>query len=177
MPSRDSWCTEGAELTSRLAGLVPVGVAFEHIGSTSVPGLAAKDCIDVMVVVADLMAPEIGSAMRDAGFRERPEPWNHNEVTYGWTFPKRVFAPPMGARSCNVHVRLAGGANVRYALLFRDFLRAHAHQAAAWGRFKTELAASVPDLMRYGQIKAPALDVLMFAAETWAGETCWMPTA
>jgi hypothetical protein len=43
----------------------------------------------------------------------------------------------------------------------------------AWGAFKQRLAITVPDLMDYGQIKAPATDILMAAAERWAAETGW----
>jgi GrpB-like predicted nucleotidyltransferase (UPF0157 family) len=60
---------------------------------------------------------------------------------------------------------------VRYALLFRDYLRADHAARAAWGAFKQRLATSVPDLMDYGQIKAPATEILMAGAERWAGET------
>ncbi|HEX8346353.1 MAG TPA: GrpB family protein [Actinoplanes sp.] len=78
-----------------------------------------------------------------------------------------------GARVCNVHVRESRGGNARYALLFRDFLRADDGVRLAWGAFKQRLAISVPDLLDYGQIKAPATDVLMAAAERWAVESGW----
>lgn len=84
-----------------------------------------------------------------------------------------MFAPPPGARRCNVHVRENGGANARYALLFRDYLRANATARDAWGAFKQRLALSVPQLPDYGQIKAPATDVLMEGAERWAADTGW----
>jgi hypothetical protein len=41
------------------------------------------------------------------------------------THPKRVFGPPVGGRSVNIHVREVHGATARYALLFRDFLMAN----------------------------------------------------
>jgi hypothetical protein len=44
-----------------------------------------------------------------------------------------------------------------------------------WGAFKRRLAASVPDLADYGQIKAPATEILMGAAERWAAATGWTP--
>jgi dephospho-CoA kinase len=59
------------------------------------------------------------------------------------------------------------------ALLFRDYLRADDAARRAWGAFKQRLALSVPDLLDYGQIKAPATQVLMRAAERWAAETGW----
>jgi dephospho-CoA kinase len=38
----------------------------------------------------------------------------------------------------------------------------------SWATFKQRLSASVPDLLAYGQIKAPATDILMAAAERWS---------
>ena len=70
-------------------------------------------------------------------------------------------------------MRLSGGPNARYALLFRDYLRADEVARNGWGAFKQRLAVSVPDLMDYGQIKAPATEVLMAGAERWAAETGW----
>lgn len=107
------------------------------------------------------------------GFRCRPEPWNRAEISGGRTCSKLVFAPPAGDRACNVHLRQADGANTRYALLFRDYLRADEAARRAWGAFKQRLAQSVPDLTDYGQIKAPATEILMAAAERWAAEAGW----
>jgi GrpB-like predicted nucleotidyltransferase (UPF0157 family) len=56
---------------------------------------------------------------------------------------------------------------------FRDYLRADETARQAWGAFKTRLAASVPDLADYGQIKSPATEVLIRAAEMWAARTGW----
>nr|WP_237308382.1 GrpB family protein [Streptomyces sp. SAT1] len=72
-----------------------------------------------------------------------------------------------------MHLREAGGPNVRFALLFRDHLRADDTARCSWGAFKRRLAQSVPDLADYGQIKAPATEVLMGTAELWAAETGW----
>jgi dephospho-CoA kinase len=72
-------------------------------------------------------------------------------------------------------VRLRGAPNARFALLFRDYLRADAAAREAWGAFKRRLAQSAPDLFDYGQIKAPATQVLMIAAERWAADVGWSP--
>jgi hypothetical protein len=89
------------------------------------------------------------------GYRCRPEPWNRTEMSSRVACRKLVFAPPSGARLCNVHIREDGTPNARYALLFRDYLRADDSARQAWGAFKKRLAVSVPDLADYGQIKAP----------------------
>ena len=169
-----SWATDFEVLAAKLAAaLEDVAIAIDHVGSTSVPGLAAKDCIDVQVQVATLDEPRIVARFTAIGFRCRPEPWNRCELSAGEHHRKLVFAPPAGAPPGNVHVREHGGANARYALLFRDFLRADDNARQAWGAFKQRLAISVPDLLNYGQIKAPATEVLMAAAERWAADTGW----
>ena len=98
----------------------------DHIGSTAVPGLAAKDCIDIQVRVDDLDGKPILSVFDMIGFRLRPEPWNRVEMTAGKRWPKLVFAPPIGERASNVHVRETASATTRRNLLVRDFLRADA---------------------------------------------------
>lgn len=175
LPYREAWAAEGAALTATLRALLPAAVSVDHIGSTSVPGLAAKDCLDVMIQVRDLDTARIGTALEPLGYRRRPEPWNQQETSYGTPCRKQVYAPPAGARSCNIHVREHSGPNVRYALLFRDYLTASPGAARAWGQFKTRLARNVTDLADYGQIKAPAQDILMLLAEQWAHDDHWHP--
>jgi dephospho-CoA kinase len=171
---RPSWPVEFDVLAAEIGGALGSDVVgIDHVGSTSVPGMAAKDCIDVQVQVMIIDEPRIVGMFDSIGFRCRPEPWNRVETSAGRQHHKLVFAPAVGARSCNVHVREAGGGNARYALLFRDFLRADAGARGAWGAFKQRLAIAVPDLMDYGQIKAPATDVLMAAAERWAADAGW----
>ena len=84
-----------------------------------------------------------------------------------------MLAPPEGERPSNIHVRSAGSANERYALLFRDYLCADSAARHAWGNFKVRLAHIAPDLQAYGQVKDPATDVVIRAAEAWASETGW----
>jgi dephospho-CoA kinase len=169
-----SWPVEFDALAAELREALGEGVVgIDHVGSTSVPGLAAKDCIDVQVRVAMIDEPQIVALFGAIGFRCRPELWNRSEVSAGREYRKLVFAPPAGARSCNVHVRECAGGNARYALLFRDYLRADGEARQAWGAFKQRLAISVPNLMDYGQIKAPATEILMAAAERWAADSGW----
>jgi dephospho-CoA kinase len=168
-----AWPEEFAKLAAELSALLgSLALAVEHTGSTSVSGLAAKDCIDVMVLVSSVSDDRLVPLFEGAGFRCRPEPWNRVEVTYGASYPKLVFAPPVGGRRSNVHVRERTAA-ARYTLLFRDFLRADARARDGWGAFKLRLAQSVTDIYDYGQIKAPATQVLMTAAERWAASTKW----
>jgi GrpB-like predicted nucleotidyltransferase (UPF0157 family) len=148
----------------------------DHVGSTSVPGLAAKDCIDVQVEVRAFDEGLISGRFAEIGFRLRPEPWNRVENTPAGPGPKLVFAPPVGERASNIHVLAAASEAVRCKLLFRDFLRANDTARDAWGGFKQRLALMATDLYQYGQAKAGPTQILMIAAEGWASSTRWAPT-
>jgi GrpB-like predicted nucleotidyltransferase (UPF0157 family) len=120
------WPGDFAVLARRIeGGLGVLAVRVDHVGSTSVPGLAAKDCIDVQVEVRALDEELIAGCFGRIGFRLRPEPWNQAEATPGGLCPKLVFAPPEGERASNIHVLEAASQAARRKLLFRDFLRAH----------------------------------------------------
>ncbi len=170
------WSTDFDELAETLRRLeLPEVLAIDHIGSTLVPGLVAKDVIDVQVRVSVIDELAIAPGFAAAGFRCRLETWNREEATRQGPEAKLVFAPPPGGRPANLHVRRAGGAGARDALLFRDHLRSTSSARDAWGAFKQSIVDVVPgiDLIGYGRIKQPAWLVLMPAADAWAAETGW----
>ncbi|MGH3783446.1 MAG: GrpB family protein [Pseudonocardiaceae bacterium] len=174
LPYDPGWPRDFITLTSRIeAALGTVAVRIDHIGSTSVPGLVATDCIDLQVRVDNLDEEVIVQLLEQIGFRVRPEPWNRVEVTSGKDWPKLVFAPPVGERASNVHVREVTSDAGRRNLLFRDFLRADDAARNTWGDFKQRLASVVPDIYEYGQVKAAPTEILMIAAENWACRTGW----
>ncbi len=159
-----------AGLRRRLGDAV---VSIDHIGSTAVPGLAAKDVLDLQVTVASLAdADRLAPAFRRAGYVATPYRLDHRpagDPSDPGLWEKRLWQAPPGRRRVNVHVRVAGWPNQRYALLFRDYLRAHPRAAAAYARLKRELAARVgDDLAAYTEVKDPACDLIAVAAEDWA---------
>lgn len=171
LPYQSGWADQAADLIAGLRRVVVDAVSIEHIGSTSVRGLAAKPCIDLMIVVTDLGDPQLEIDLTEAGFRRRPEPWNNSETADGRTWPKMVFAPPIGGPNCNIHIRPDGSAPTRRARLFRDYLLANPDKVDIWSDFKTAIAAVGVDLASYGQIKAPAWSLLMECAEHWADDS------
>jgi len=68
---------------------------------------------------------------------------------------------------------VAGRANQRYALLFRDYLRAHSATAESYAELKQRLAKYLADAETYPEVKDPAVDLIYWAAEEWAGVTRW----
>jgi GrpB-like predicted nucleotidyltransferase (UPF0157 family) len=178
---RDDWPQAYDELEARLAPTVaPWAGRIDHIGSTSVPGLAAKDIIDIQVTVAQEgdLDPTI-DALTAAGWV--PSPYQRDHVAPGapeddaqWV--KRLVTTPPDERRANVHIRVADRANQRYALLFRDYLRARPDTAEAYSRFK-QLAAELVTggAGDYTDLKDPVCDLIYLPAEEWAGSTGWRP--
>ena len=177
---RPVWPEQFADLgrivREALGGLA---LRIDHIGSTAVPGLAAKDVIDIQVT-ARTLTRALDEAVGAAGY-ERIADIAQDHLPPGgpvepeqWT---KWFYNQRGAeRRVNLHVRVAGRANQRYAVLFRDYLRANSAAAAAYGRVKVELARHHPDDEdAYYAIKDPVCDILMAGAEVWAATVGWAP--
>ena len=142
------------------------------------PGLAAKDRIDIQITVAAL-DPSVEGAMESIGYRNWTE-YGRDHAPPGFEgsgneWAKWLFAAPQEQRPTNTHMRIAGRANQRYALLFRDFLRAHADYAEAYARLKRALADGLADPATYPDVKDPAVDLIYLAAEKWATSSRWEP--
>jgi GrpB-like predicted nucleotidyltransferase (UPF0157 family) len=154
---------------------------IDHIGSTSVPGLAAKDILDMQVTVGT--EPELDDVverMVAANWELRPPRRDHpvpGLPAEDLQWVKRLLVEPMYRRRVNLHVRVTGRANHRYALLFRDYLRSHPATAAAYGEFKRRAAALLPteSIADYSDLKDPVCDLIYLPAEEWAARTGWTP--
>ncbi len=177
VPYRSAWSDAFAALGARLRAAVGERVlAIHHIGSTSVPGLAAKDVLDVQITVGDLEEP-LSEALVSLGFDPRPHLIDHcppGMTLAARELEKRVYRHD--APRINLHVRAEGRFNQRYALLFRDYLRAVPMAAHAYGEIKCQLARYFPqDVDAYYDIKDPVCDALMAGAFEWARATGWAP--
>ena len=158
-----------------------LALRIDHIGSTSVPGLAAKDVIDTQITVVDERAMnEAAERLDRAGWSVTRAVMTDHIAPGGppdareWV--KRFGREPPDHRRVNLHIRIAGRANQRYALLFRDYLRAHPTAAAAYAAFKRRAAALLPnDLNAYADLKDPVCDLVYLPAEDWAARTAWTP--
>jgi len=114
------------------AALGDRAVQVEHVGSTSVPGLAAKPIIDIVLVVADSAdEPSYVPDLEGAGYvlRIREPDW----------FEHRLFKGP--DTNVNLHVFSRDCSEVQVMLYFRDWLRTHDDDRELYGRAKRELAA------------------------------------
>jgi GrpB-like predicted nucleotidyltransferase (UPF0157 family) len=117
-PYKPAWPNEFETIrASLLAILGPFALRIDHIGSTAVPGLGAKDVIDIQVTVQAL-TPEVKDRLIQAGYEYWPT-ITQDHVPVGQAadpklWAKFLFNQPKGQRRANVHVRIDGNPNQRY---------------------------------------------------------------
>jgi dephospho-CoA kinase len=170
-----TWDSDAARLIARLRTAVgPVALRIDHIGSTSVPGLRAKDLIDIQVTVKDLRdAARAAESARDAGFVHVDGEW-FGEDRFGASHPEEVAVDADPGRPTNVNFRPMTAPVWRDALLFRDWLRAHPQERASYEAMKVSLAADgTVGVDRYSEDKMPWIHAGLERAERWATETGW----
>ena len=130
------WSPEWAEQFEEVADVLRTALAdvtsarVEHVGSTSVPGLAAKPILDVDVIVEAADAPAATAALESVGYVHRGD--------LGVTGREAFHAP--GPPRRNVYVCTAGTANVRNHLAVRDVLRTDQDLREAYADVKRALA-------------------------------------
>jgi GrpB-like predicted nucleotidyltransferase (UPF0157 family) len=164
-----AWPERFAELGRELRGeLGEVALRIDHIGSTAVPGLAAKPIIDIQVSVAAFEPLEaFKQPLERLGYQYRAD---NPERT------KRYFREPPGRWRTHVHVRRAGSFSEQWALLFRDYLRAHRAVAAEYETAKRSLAIRFrDDRHAYTDAKGPLMWELIRQADEWAQAQGWLP--
>jgi dephospho-CoA kinase len=164
-------------------------VRIDHIGSTAVPGMDAKDVIDMQVTVASLeVADELAEALASVGYVRRPiiadvgkpdarstvAAFDHTVDESLWH--KRLHCSADPGRPTNVHVRVDGWPGQQFALLFVDWLRANPSVQADYLAVKRRVVAEAhADTGAYADAKEPwFLDAYRRAWE-WADTTGWRP--
>ncbi|MEU2607702.1 GrpB family protein [Streptomyces albus] len=164
-----AWPALFAELGSGLRdALGDVAARIDHIGSTSVPGLAAKPVIDIQVSVLSFEPLDAFRVPLEAiGFVYRAD---NPELT------KRYFREAPGQRRTHVHVRLLGSFSQQFPLLFRDYLRCHPSAAAEYAAVKRRWAAEFQsDRHGYVEAKDPFVWDIIRRADAWAQSIGWTP--
>ena len=168
---------------------------IDHIGSTAVPGLDAKDVLDLQVTVDSLdTGDELNEALLAAGYprveritSDVPKPDGRSTVDgfdhsaeessdQEGLWRKRFHASADPGRPTNVHVRVAGRPNQQFALLFRDWLNADEDARHDYLSLKREVAATGhPGTDAYAEAKEPWLLEAYRRAWAWADATNWRP--
>ncbi|WP_028477507.1 dephospho-CoA kinase [Nocardia sp. CNY236] len=182
VPPDLEWPAQAQRLIARLwAACGSAASRIDHIGSTSVPGLPAKDVIDLQITVSDLDAADcLRDALGAAGFPCRPDVTHDDPVplpgstgidTTVWS--KRFHQSADPGRLANVHVRVADSPGQQYALLFRDWLRAEPAVCAEYlavkraGEAEAGAAAGADALEAYLTVKRPWFSAAYPRALAW----------
>lgn len=193
------WSAQAARLLARVrTALGDRVVRAEHVGSTSVPGLPAKDVIDLQVVVADLAVvddPAVRTALEKVGFLVPDRVWHdhdHNDADdhddananananandHPARWPKRILGTGDPGRVVHCHVRPVDSPAWRLALLFRDWWRAEGEERSAYADLKAQHVASGISASDYAQAKEPWFAQAAGRAQAWARRTGWQPEA
>jgi GrpB-like predicted nucleotidyltransferase (UPF0157 family) len=173
------WQEEGLQWAQRVRDILGGDVLdIDHIGSTAVPGLAAKDVIDIQALAYDLdeAQPAI-AALKSAGFLvdvtrrgEEPRPGYPDHAD---CWDRLLFRGPKDERPVILHLREVNTAGARVPLLLRDFLRADDLVRDQYGALKLGLARYVESERGYQAMKQPFVAVTLRLAEAWAERTRW----
>jgi len=142
--------------------LLPLEVfeAVEHIGSTSVPGLAAKPVIDLMA------AADLGAVAAREGDLAR---LGYQRFDTGMPGRLFYFRDENGRRAYQLHVVPAGSWETNNERLFRDHLREHPEDARRYAELKWRLAAEHTDGLAYTRAKTELIQELTDRARAARG--------
>jgi GrpB-like predicted nucleotidyltransferase (UPF0157 family) len=163
-----AWRDRFADWRSRLAAALGATAArIDHVGSTAVPGLAAKPVIDIMISVPDTRdEPSYLPGCLSAGLILRMREEGH----------LLLWPPPASPREVHVHVCDAGRDWGRDELLFRDYLVADAAVRDQYSALKRDLVARWrDDRQAYMEAKTAFVLDALEQARAWAIDSGWSP--
>jgi dephospho-CoA kinase len=194
VPPDPTWPDQARRIVARLkTACGATALRVDHIGSTAVPELDAKDAIDVQVTVESLSAAdELGAALLSAGYprieqitadegkpdaRSTVARYDHSDDPGSWQ--KRVHGSADPGRPTYVHLRVKGWPNQQFALLFVDWLVANPDvrdEYLAVKRRAEQAAAPDEGTATYVAAKEPWFLDAYRRAWAWADASGWQPT-
>src|ERR1700742_2267448 len=179
VPADPTWPDPALRIVTRLkTACGHRALRVDHIGSTAVPGLPAKDVIDIQVTVESLtVADELAEPLLAAGYPRLDhitEDVAKTEETALWG--KRIHASADPGRPTNVHIRVDGWPNQQFALLFVDWLAANPDVRAEYLEVKRQAdSTGGGEVLRYVTAKEPWFLDAYRRAWLWANSTGWRP--
>lgn len=163
IPHDPAWAAQAAAESARLASAIgDTLISIDHVGSTAIPGIAAKPTIDLMPIVRDLAALDARRPHVEAlGYIWRGE----------WGIPGRRYCvrEEQGRRLFHVHCHETGNPEIAGTLVFRDYLRAHPVEAHVYEAQKRAAAAAhSDDSLAYSHAKSDWIKACIARATKWA---------
>ncbi len=191
VPPDPAWADQAQRILNRLRTTCGHrALRVDHIGSTAVADLPAKDVIDIQITVESLaVADELVEPLLAAGYpriehiaedvakndaRSTVDRYDHEDDPALWR--KRIHASADPGRPTNVHIRVDGWPNQQFALLFVDWLAANADARADYLNVKRAAEESGDgDTADYAGVKEPWFLDAYRRAWDWADSTGWKP--
>lgn len=173
----ETWPEQARRIVARLGTTCGHrAVRIDHIGSTAVPDLDAKDVIDIQVTVTSLeVADELAGPLLTAGYprvADITEDVAHSDDKALWQ--KRFHASADPGRPTNVHIRVDGWPGQQFALLFPAWIAANPDERVEYLALKHDAMAAAPaDSGEYADAKEPWLAGAYRRAWAWADQTGW----
>ena len=161
VPYNEKWTKGFDEEKERLKRVFgPEMIAVHHIGSTSIPNMAAKPIIDMLIEVRSIEAvSQFDEQMKANGYMPKGE----NGIA-----GRRYFQKGGNKRTHHVHLYEQGNPAIERHLLFRDYLRAHPSMAKEYAVLKKRLAAQHSDsIKQYMQGKDEWIKAAEENAKRW----------
>jgi dephospho-CoA kinase len=180
-PPDPTWPAQAARLAARIRMAIgDLSARVDHIGSTSVQGLPAKNIIDLQLTVDSLeQADRLAEPLAAAGFprdpdvdRDEPKPYAPDQQD--WL--KRLHKSADPGRLAHLHLRVEGSPGWRLALLLPAWLRADDAARTEYLRLKEDLAkryVADDDTAEYAEAKEPWFTEAATRANEWAERTGW----
>ncbi|MBB2771900.1 MULTISPECIES: dephospho-CoA kinase [Mycolicibacterium] len=173
VPHNPAWAADAQRIVNRIkAAAGGKALRVDHVGSTSVDGLDAKDVVDIQVTVASLEdADEIDGALAAVGYPRIQGVDSDVAHDDSGRWGKRLHGAADPGRPANIHLRVDGWPNQRFALLFPAWLAAHPEVLDEYLQVK-RAALSAPD---YAEAKEPWFAEVYPKALAWAEASDWRP--
>ncbi|AJY76202.1 GrpB family protein [Paenibacillus beijingensis] len=168
-PYNEEWPAIFFELGKRIKEAIgDHAIRVDHIGSTAVPGLAAKPVIDVQISIRDINHFDlVKDGLETIGFRYIQD--NPDRT-------KRYFREQPGMRRTHIHVREHGSWAEQFNLLFRDYLRTHEKEREEYADLKKKLSLIFRNQReQYVEGKTELIWNIMMKASKWSQEIGWKP--
>ncbi|MBC7811778.1 MAG: GrpB family protein [Burkholderiales bacterium] len=160
-----------AERVKLVAALGEHALAIEHIGSTSVEGLAAKPIIDIMIAVRSLADADAHCIQPIVALGYEYCPQFENMMPYRRYF-RRLVPNARIPRGDTHHIHLVEITHPFWQrhLLFRDYVRAHPDVRDAYADLKTGLVARLDDLAQYTDAKTAFIQDIEAKSRAWKAQ-------
>jgi dephospho-CoA kinase len=192
-PADPTWPDQARRIAARIATACGARARrVDHVGSTAIAGLDAKDAIDIQVTVESITAAdEISDSLLSAGYPridritgDVPKPDARSTVQFydrsgdPALWHKRIHGSADPGRPTNVHVRVEGWPNQQFALLFVDWLTADSAARTEYLAVKqgaARAASASDDISAYVEAKEPWFSTAYRRAWEWADAVGWQP--